>query len=340
MLRLARVFSLLLGIATVLCSAPSEAQSVDLGWTHWDSSNQVLFSEPQGNGLVFRAYPGRLSQNIDIFKNFAGLQRVYIESVTAGPDGSVLISAVLSMRDQEPKALILTYSDSGELLSRWEPTQQSPDLIRYASDDDALFVLGDSDLPEDVVNYPLLVEYSRDGRILKKLIPASTIQDGGDSLSPSSTNGELALRVTKDRIYLYAPRNREVLICDRSGQVLTSRSISAAVDRLSLANDYHLEQTHKVDFTEDGDIVLELLLENTVAHSYMMEVVRVNAKTGEATVVRQDPNGGLWFIGMRNDQYMYVKAGQHLYIRANATQEPVSLSEETVASAQSVRKSF
>src|SRR5580692_9322823 len=193
MLRSARNFSLLLGIAIAVCVLPSLAQSVDLGWTHWDSSNQVLFAEPKGDGRVFRAYPGGSSEHIDIFRNFAGLQKVYVESVTSGTDGETLISAILSMLDQQPKALLLTYSDSGELVNKWEPARQSPDVIRYASDDDAVFVLGDSDLPDGATNDSLLVEYSPDGRILKKLIPASTLKDGGQSLSASSTNGQVAL---------------------------------------------------------------------------------------------------------------------------------------------------
>jgi len=337
MLRSARGFSLLLGIATLLGGTPSEAQSVDLGWTHWDSSNQVLFAEPKGDGLVFRAYPGSPGQNIDIFKNFAGLQKVHVQSVTAGPGGVTLISAILSMRDRQTKFLVLTYSDSGELLSKWEPGSQSADVISYASDDDAVFVLGDSDVPEGTKNYPLLVEYSRDGRTLKKLIPSGKFKDGGQSLSGSGTDGQAALRITKNKIYLYAPQNREVVTCDRSGQVLTSRSIGAAVDKVSSANDYHLEQTHKVDFTEDGDIVLELLLGNNDSHSYQMDVVRVGAKTGQATIVRQASNGRLWFIGMNNDQYLYVESGRHLYIQANAAQEPAPLADETVASAQSAK---
>jgi hypothetical protein len=337
MLRSARGFSLLLAVATLLCGTPSRAQSVDLSWTHWDSSNRVLFAEPKGDGLVFRAYPGSPSQNIDIFRDFAGLQAVYIDSVTAGPDGETLISAILSTRDQQTKFPILTYSDSGELLNKWEPAQQSPDVIRYTSDDDAVFVLGDSDVPDGVKHYPLLVEYSPDGRILKKLIPASTMKDGGQSLSGSGADGQPALRVTKDKIYLYAPKNREVVICDRSGQVLTSRSISDTVDKLSSANGFYIEQTHRVDFTEDGDIVLELLLGNNDTHSYQMDIIRVDAKTGHATMVRQASNGRLWFIGMNNDQYLYVESGRHLYIQANATQEPVPLADETVASAQPVK---
>jgi hypothetical protein len=328
---------LLLGIATILCAIPSRAQSVDLSWTHWDSSNQVLFAEPKGDGLVFRAYPGSVNENIDIFRNFVGLQKVHVQSVTAGPDGVTLIATTLAMRDQQTKVLILTYAASGELLSKWEPGAQSADVISYASDDDAVFVLGDSDVPEGTKDYPLLVEYSRDGRTLKNLIPAVKFKDGGQSLSGSGTDGQAALRITKNKIYLYAPQNREVLICDRSGQVLTSRSIGAAVDQLSLENGYHLEQTHRVDFTDDGDIVLELLLGNNDANSYRMKVVRVNAQTGEATMVRQASNGRLWFIGMNNDQYLYVESGRHLYIQANAAQEPAPLADETVASAQSAK---
>jgi hypothetical protein len=319
----------------VLCSTPSDAQSVDLGWTHWDSSNQVLFSEPRGEGLVFRAYPSSTSQNINFFRDFAGLQKFYIQSVTAGPDGTALVAATLRLRDQQPKALILTYRPSGELLNKWEPGPQDPDVISYVSDDDVVFVLGDSNLPNDEENYPLLVEYTRDGQILKKLIPASKLKDGGESLSGSGANGDPALRVTKDKIYLYAPKNREVLICDRSGQILTSRSIRDAIDRLSSGNGYHIQQTHHVDFTDEGDVVLELLMGNDDTHSYQMDVVRVGVKTGEAIVVHKAFNSGrFWFIGMKGDQYLYVEGGEHLYLQANAAQEPVPLTEDAIASGQ------
>ena len=48
---------------------------------------------------------------------------------------------------------------------------------------------------------------------------------------------------------------------------------------------YHLVQVHALDFTDDGDIVLELLRSNDV--DYTRDVVRINIKSGEAFSVRK-----------------------------------------------------
>ena len=135
----------------------------------------------------------------------------------------------------------------------------------------------------DATDYPLLVEYNRDGHVLKNMIPASTLKDAGDSSNQSGQTGEPALRVTKDHIYLYAPANREAVMCDRNGAVLAYRSISDIVDKIiSMEAGYQLAPIHHVDFTDDDDIVLELLLGNSTSQDSMLELVRINIKTGEA----------------------------------------------------------
>ena len=181
--------------------------------------------------------------------------------------------------------MVLTYDSSGQLLKTWEPVPQYAELIAYSKDDDAIFVLGDSDVRNapDAPDYPLLVEFTRDGRVLKNMIPASTLKDPGDSFNQGGEIGQPALKVTKDHIYFYAPANREVVMCDRNGVVLAYRSISDIVDKISTEDGNHLTQIHHVDFSDDGDIVLELLLGNDRNNDYMLEVVRINIKTGEAT---------------------------------------------------------
>ena len=149
----------------------------------------------------------------------------------------------------------------------------------------------------------------------------------GDSFNQSGEIGEPALRVTKDHIYFYAPTNREVVVCDRNGVVIAYRSITDIVDKVSTADGYQLAQIHHVDFTDDGDIVLELLLANNNNGSWRFEVVRVNADTGEAVPVLTALNKStpLWFIGIKDGQYLYLANDKNLYIQSSAAQEPVPL---------------
>ena len=127
------------------------------------------------------------------------------------------------------------------------------EAIAYSNDDDAVFVLGERNLPNGpyAPNYPLLVEYSRDGRALKVMIPAGALKDGGDSFHQGGEHGEPVLRVTKNQIYFYAPTNREAVVTDRNGVVLADRSISDIVEKISVEDGYHLVQIHALDSMEE-----------------------------------------------------------------------------------------
>jgi hypothetical protein len=333
MLRTIHLFSLLLlGIWGTVYGSQAVAQAVNpTGLDRWDSTNEVLFYGDGSPDQLVRAYAGghQRGADIDIFKDFAGIQEDYVDSLTAGPDGTTLIAAILNFGGHNIRRVVLTYDSSGQLLKTWEPVPQYAEVIAYSKDDDAIFVLGDRYVPDgpDAPDYPLLVEYNRDGRVLKNMVPASTLKERGDSLSGGSQTGEPALRVTKDHIYFYTPANREAVMCDRNGVILGYRSISDVMDKIISAEDgYQLAQIHHVDFTDDGDIVLELLLGNSTSQDSMLELVRISIKTGDAAPVHKTlKNGRLRFIGVNDGQYLYIADGKTLYIQSAGTQEPVPL---------------
>jgi len=84
---------------------------------------------------------------------------------------------------------------------------------------------------------------------------------------------------------------------------------------------YHLVQVHALDFSDDGDIVLELLRSNDV--DYTRDVVRINIKSGEAFSVRKTLPGRLWFVGIKDGQYVYIENGQKLVIQSSEAQDPL-----------------
>ncbi len=330
---------LFLAIGFVLYCTPAVAQSLNpTGWPVWDSTNQVLFFTGSSPGSVVRAYVGshQRGADIDMSKDFPGLQEAYADSITAGPDGSTLIYATLEFGNRNVQELILTYDSAGQLVKSWDPAPQYIEAIAYSKDDDAIFVLGGRNLPPGPYahNYPLVIEYSRDGRVLKAMAPASLLKDFNGSFHRGSEVGQPLLRVTKDHLYLYAPMNREVVMCDRDGVVLTYRNFSDAIEKISTDDDYHLVQVHQMDFAENGDLVLELLLWNDNKNNYLMDVVRLNTKTGEALSVHKALNGGrLSFVGMKDGQYLYLEnleSGQNLYMQSAAGEEPQPLATQPV----------
>ena len=165
--------------AQLFSTLPAFAQAIyPTGLPQWDSTNKVLFF---GHGTPLQPVRSYLDEtqrgdDIDIFKDFAGIQDSYVDSMTAGPDGTTLLAAILNFGGHSIRNLILTYSSSGELLKTWDPAPQYARVIAYSQDDDAIFVLGERETPDGHTppDSPLLVEYSRDGRVLKSMIPAST----------------------------------------------------------------------------------------------------------------------------------------------------------------------
>ncbi len=336
MLRAIRLFSLLLlGPGATLYNLQAGAQALNpTGLEEWDPTNQVLFFVGGSPAYPIRAYTDahQRGADINIFKDLPGLQEFYGTSLTAGPEGTTLIAAILNFGGHNIRRVILTYDSSSQLLKTWEPAPQYAEVIAYSKDDDAIFVLGDRYVPDgpDAPDYPVLVEYSRDGRVLKNMIPASALK-AGNSFIQSGETGQPALRVMKDHIYFYAPANREAVMCDRNGVVLAYRSISDIVDKISTEDGYHLTQIHHVDFSDDGDIVLELLLGNSNSYDSMLELVRINIKSGEtAAVHRTIKDGRLWFIGLKDDQYLYIGDGKALYIQSAGAQEPVPLDSKRI----------
>jgi hypothetical protein len=323
MLRLNRPFLLiLLGTVATICAPRAGAQALDLpaGWLpQWDSTNQVLFSgygiEPPG--FFVRGYVDthQRGADIDIFKDFPGLQEVVVDGLTAGPEDTTLIAAILNDEGHHSRRAILTYDSSGRLIRTWDPAPQYAEAIAYSKDDDAIFVLGDRNVPDgpNTPNYPLVVEYNREGLVLKSMVPADTLKDRGDSFWQGGKIGQPTLKVTKDRIYFYAPTNREVVACDHDGVVLAYRSINDIVEKISTRDGYHLVQIHQVDFSDDGNVMLELLLDN-------------NLKTGEAVSVHKAFDGtGLSFIGVKGGQYLYIERGRSLYVQSDESLEPIPL---------------
>jgi len=158
------------------------------------------------------------------------------------------------------------------------------------------------------------------------MAPASLLRDREYSFNL----GKPLLRVTKERIYFYAPTNHEAVVCDRDGTVLAFRSFSESIEKISTEDGYHLEQTHQTDFAENGDLVAGLLLHNDANNTYVSEVVRLSMNTGEAVSVHKNSNSRLWFVGMKDDQYLYLAGSKDLYIQSSAAQEPVPLNAKQI----------
>jgi hypothetical protein len=100
MLRGIRLFSLLLlGPGAALYSPQAVAQVLNpTGLEQGDSTNQVLFFDGGSPDSPTRGYTDthQRGADINIFKDFPGLQEFYGTSLTAGPEGTTLFATILN----------------------------------------------------------------------------------------------------------------------------------------------------------------------------------------------------------------------------------------------------
>ena len=117
----------LVAVATLLGSQAAAQELKPTGLSRWDSTNQVLFFDNCGPGRVVRAYAEgqQRGEDIDIAKDFPGIQECYVERSTAGPDGTTFIAAILNFgKNASIREPILIYDSSGKLLKSWDPDPQ------------------------------------------------------------------------------------------------------------------------------------------------------------------------------------------------------------------------
>ena len=104
--------------------------------------------------------------------------------------------------------------------------------------------------------------------------------------------------------------------------MLASRSVSDIVEKIAADEGYRLSQIHQVDFSDDGQVVMELLLGND--RGWAMEVVRIDIKTGKEVAVHKAVDGsGLSFIGLKDGKYIYLRNFQQIYVQPEQSLEPV-----------------
>jgi len=67
--------------------------------------------------------------------------------------------------------------------------------------------------------------------------------------------------------------------------------------------------------------VLELLRSDDI--HYARDVVRINIKSGETFSVRKALPGELWFVGIKDGQYVYIEKGKRLVIQSGEVGGPL-----------------
>lgn len=268
----------------------------------WDDTNHRILSYQSQNatdpvGVQITSIDGaEQTVHINVLKDFPGAVRAILVDIAPGMDGSVVVACRLKYsRDNSPSALkelILTYDVAGKLTKVWDVAPYDVSVISTDEDGDVYAFAVRFDLfgKTSGPDYETLVEYSSDGKIVKEMLSSSLFPLDVDPTAYSGKAGPPFLRVSRDRIYVYAAILSEVFVLDRSGNLLKRYTTNGPIRDLASGNHYASREMIAGAFDSNGNLYFDMGLSDPVSKG-LPSAMRVGAKlNAESLQSSQWPN--------------------------------------------------
>lgn len=283
----------------------------------WDGTHGVAFFGTGGvspSNLPIRSYTAdgtKRTSDINIFKDFPGLQQVVVDDAGAGPDDVTVIAAVLNFGESKLRHVILTYTRSGELAKVWDTAPYYPDAVAVDSDGSVYALADRLDVGTDSV-HPLLIHYSADGKVIQQGLPSSKLAGGGMSvdstIEPGANYSRPVLTIQHDRLLIYAPTSREIVICDRSGEV--SRVIPLAPILEQVAKEDGVDRIGIAGIGFGTSEALVVFWEATTQQTRELFTARLLNVENLRTTTLLSTAARMWtLLGINQNRWLYLQRG-------------------------------
>lgn len=314
-------------VAIVVLSTGCAAQSFPPEQTvrpeRWDSAHGVLFfgrGVLGRNSLPVRSYlnGSQRGSDIDIFKDFPGLQVAVVIDLAAGPNGTTVLSAVLAFGSKTLRHVILTYDSGGALRSSWDTEPYMAWAIATDEKGDA-FSLGDRLLGKSGSKpYPLLREYDHSGDVVRQSLYSNTFHAGPQAIGPGNGLDYIypSLTFRDGKLYIYAPVENEVLICTVAGGIIRRERLDNVRQRIVEADKVESAGIEHVEFIDDRHIVLDLEEYSSGPITMPRTAYVVDLSTKHYSLIQRSE--GAQFIGTRNGKLLMLTPSpdQHPVIKS------------------------
>jgi hypothetical protein len=210
----------------------------------FDTTHGVLFFRRgfllQKSSSPLCSYNGDGTQrgaDINLFKDFPGLEKASVDDFAAGPVGTTLIAAELIYGPRHVKNLILTYDSTGNL--RAAINIGGAEAVTTDEQGD-IYVLGEDNDPSPLNSkHPLLVEFDPSGRIISSFLDESTFKTGSHAIEdfgPADEMVSASVMVSDGKLYIYAPSEKQVVICSLDGKILRRAALEEVAVKIARAD--------------------------------------------------------------------------------------------------------
>ncbi|MGA9391923.1 MAG: hypothetical protein WBV69_15930 [Candidatus Sulfotelmatobacter sp.] len=300
----------------------------------WDPTHGVLFFRRsfllQKTSPPLRSYYEDGSQRgaeIDLFKDFPDAEKASVSDFAAGPAGTTVIASELIYDRGHGKNVILTYDWTGNLLRAL--AIDSAEAITTDEQGD-IYVLGQGNDPNpgNPPN-PLLVEFDPSGRVIGRFLDSSTFKTGSDAIEDFGPGDEMvsaSVMVSDEKLYIYAPSERQVLVCSLDGRILRRAALEDVGVKIARADKVNRAAISDVAFVDENHVALYLTEHvdpeepHSLDYSNMHTAIYLIDLTAKSfrLILRGEPGTNPAFLGTKGNQLLTLtRKGQGFDIQAH-----------------------
>jgi hypothetical protein len=307
-------------LGRMLLSVTSLAQSIPpeqaVRGSRWDASHRVLFF---GRGtldrttLPIRSYSGsgelQRGSDINLFKDFPKMEKAIIIDLTAGPNQTTILSAVLDFGSKVLRHVILTYDSSGALRSIWD-TEPYMSWAIVADEKGNVFALGDKLLVYEsgTKPYPLLNEYDSRGTVIGQFLYSDSFRNDARAVGPGNGRDLIypVLTLLGGDLYIYAPVWKTNFWSQLHLEQLSGVSrLMLSVKKIAAADKVEFAGIHQIEFVDDSHIVLDLVDYSSGPElAVSPKAYSVNLDTQRYSLIERPQ--GAQVIGMHDDKLLML----------------------------------
>lgn len=240
--------------------------------SRWDASSKTLFVGRGGlskdNYEPIRAFKDGMENGpkIDLFRDFPGLQTAVVDDIASGPNGTVLVAAVLGYGKSNLRHTLLTYSATGSLSAIWDTEPYYIEAVAVGDNGD-IYALGNR-LDIASGDYPLLNVYDSHGQLLHQGLDSRAFKQGPSAIDQSHEMWNPSIAIHGNRLYIYASQENAAVISTLDGEIVKNLNLSSVLTKLAADQGLSEATIHNIVFNGDSELILDVTLHARGAQAF------------------------------------------------------------------------
>jgi hypothetical protein len=238
------------------------ADGGDTGYfAFWDAAHdRLLFYRDSTDRTMaaVRIYNKNGQSSVPIYpvRDLQDSLKVSIWGVAATPSGGVVLTAIADYGNHQVRSLLLTYDATGALTQVWnvDPCHHHRVAVDYEGN---IFAFGERHDAEND-NYPLVVKYSPNAKILREFLPARSFPSGDEVVSTNPETGEHVMFIHQNELKIYVAPARELITFERSGKLRSRVELAATLAKIAEQANSGRVDVMSMGIAKEGGIVAQL----------------------------------------------------------------------------------